>query len=118
MKAVKNETEISNTRKAHVKDAVAMCRFMYWLKKNVGKIPMTEISASDYLESLRREQEGLLDLSFDTICGYADHGAIVHYAATPESDVPLKPEGLLLVDSGDIIWKVRQILREHLHSDR
>lgn len=79
---------------------------------------MTEISASDYLESLRREQEGLLDLSFDTICGYADHGAIVHYAATPESDVPLKPEGLLLVDSGDIIWKVRQILREHLHSDR
>ena len=100
MKAVKNETEISNTRKAHVKDAVAMCRFMYWLKKNVGKIPMTEISASDYLESLRREQEGLLDLSFDTICGYADHGAIVHYAATPESDVPLKPEGLLLVDSG------------------
>lgn len=61
---------------------------------------MTEISASDYLESLRREQEGLLDLSFDTICGYADHGAIVHYAATPESDVPLKPEGLLLVDSG------------------
>lgn len=72
MKAVKNETEISNTRKAHVKDAVAMCRFMYWLKKNVGKIPMTEISASDYLESLRREQEGLLDLSFDTICGYAD----------------------------------------------
>ena len=84
----------------YVKDAVAMCRFMYWLKKNVGKIPMTEISASDYLESLRREQEGLLDLSFDTICGYADHGAIVHYAATPESDVPLKPEGLLLVDSG------------------
>ena len=115
MKAVKNETEISNTRKAHVKDAVAMCRFMYWLKKNVGKIPMTEISASDYLESLRREQEGLLDLSFDTICGYADHGAIVHYAATPESDVPLKPEGLL---PEDIIWKVRQILREHLHSDR
>ena len=54
----------------------------------------------DSLESLRREQEGLLDLSFDTICGYADHGAIVHYAATPESDVPLKPEGLLLVDSG------------------
>ena len=77
-----------------------MCRFMYWLKKNVGKIPMTEISVSDYLEQLRAEQEGFLDLSFDTICGYADHGAIVHYSATPESDVPLKPEGLLLVDSG------------------
>ena len=100
MKAIKNETEVRNTRNAHVKDAVAMCRFMYWLKKNVGKIPMTEISVSDYLEQLRAEQEGFLDRSFDTICGYADHGAIVHYSATPESDVPLKPEGLLLVDSG------------------
>ena len=100
MKAVKNRTEVDNTRKAHVKDAVAMCKFMYWLKTNVGKIPMTEISASDYLASLRAKQEGFLDLSFDTICGYADHGAIVHYAATPESDVALKPEGLLLVDSG------------------
>ena len=77
-----------------------MCRFMYCLKKNVGKIPMTEISVSDYLEQLRAEQEGFLDLSFDTVGGYADHGAIVHYSATPESDVPLKPEGLLLVDSG------------------
>ena len=84
MKAIKNETQIENIRKAHIKDAVAMCRFMYWLKTNVGKIPMTEISASDYLEKLRREQENCLDLSFATICGYADHGAIVHYAATPE----------------------------------
>lgn len=100
MKSVKNKTEVDNTRNAHVKDAVAMCKFMYWLKKNVGKIPMTEISASDYLAGLRAEQEGFLDLSFDTICGYADHGAIVHYAATPESDIELKPEGLLLVDSG------------------
>ena len=100
MKSVKNQTEVDNTRNAHVKDAVAMCKFMYWLKTNVGKIPMTEISASDYLASLRAQQEGFLDLSFDTICGYADHGAIVHYAATPESDVALKPEGLLLVDSG------------------
>lgn len=100
MKAIKNETQIENIRKAHIKDAVAMCRFMYWLKTNVGKIPMTEISASDYLEKLRRKQENCLDLSFATICGYADHGAIVHYAATPESDVSLKPEGLLLVDSG------------------
>ena len=100
LKAVKNQVEVDNTRSAHVKDAVAMCKFMYWLKKNVGKIPMTEISASDYLAELRARQEGFLDLSFDTICGYADHGAIVHYAATPESDVALKPEGLLLVDSG------------------
>ena len=100
MKSQKNEVELENTRNAHIKDAVAMCKFMYWLKTNVGKIPMTEISASDYLEDLRRQQEGCFDLSFDTICGYAAHGAIVHYAATPETDVELKPEGLLLVDSG------------------
>ena len=100
MKSKKNEVELENTRNAHLKDAAAMCKFMYWLKTNVGKIPMTEISASDYLEGLRREQEGCFDLSFDTICGYAAHGAIVHYAATPETDVEIKPEGLLLVDSG------------------
>ena len=100
MKAIKNETQIENLRSAHLKDAVAMCKFMYWLKTNVGKIPMTEISVSDYLAKLRSEQDGFLDLSFGTICGYADHGAIVHYSATPESDKELKPEGLLLVDSG------------------
>lgn len=100
MKAVKNEVQLENLRKAHLKDAVAMCKFMYWLKTNIGKISMTEISASDYLASLRAEQEGFLDLSFATICGYADHGAIVHYSATEESDRQLKPESLLLVDSG------------------
>lgn len=100
MKAIKNDTQLENLRNAHLKDAVAMCKFMYWLKTNVGKIPMTEISVSDYLADLRAQQEGFLDLSFATICGYADHGAIVHYSATPESDKELKPEGLLLVDSG------------------
>ena len=100
LKAIKNPVQMENIRIAHKKDAVAMIKFMYWLKKNVGKIPMTEISVSDYLESLRREQDGCLDLSFDTICGYAEHGAIVHYSATPESDVPLQAKGLLLVDSG------------------
>lgn len=100
MKSQKNEVELNNTRNAHLKDAVAMCKFMYWLKKNVGKIPMTEISASDYLESLRREQEGCFDLSFNTICGYGAHGAIIHYGATEETNVEIKPEGLLLVDSG------------------
>jgi Xaa-Pro aminopeptidase len=100
MRAVKNGTEIENIRKAHEKDAVAMCRFMYWLKKNVGKLPMTELSVSEKLKELRFEQEGLLDESFETICGYAEHGAIVHYSATPETDIPLAPEGLLLVDSG------------------
>lgn len=100
LKAVKNKTEIGHIKDAHVKDAVAMCKFMYWLKKNVGKIPMTEISVADYLADLRGQQEGFLDLSFETIAGYAEHGAIVHYAATEETDVPLKPEGFLLVDSG------------------
>ncbi len=100
MKSQKNETELANTRAAHLKDAVAMCKFMYWLKKNVGKIPMTEISAADYLEDLRRQQEGCFDLSFNTICGYGEHGAIIHYGATEETDVEIKPEGLLLVDSG------------------
>lgn len=100
MKSIKNESEVANVRAAHVKDAVAMCKFMFWLKKNVGKIPMTEISVSDYLEKLRSEQEGYIELSFETICGYGAHGAIVHYAATPDTDMELKPEGLLLVDSG------------------
>lgn len=100
MKAVKNKVEVDNTRNAHVKDAVAMCKFMYWLKNNIGKIPMTEISVSDYLADLRAEQEGFLDLSFGTISGYSEHGAICHYSATTESDKELKPEGLLLVDSG------------------
>lgn len=100
MKAIKNPVQLENIRIAHEKDAVAMIKFMYWLKTNVGKIDMSEISASDYLEKLRSSQEGFLDLSFDTICGYAEHGAIVHYSATEESDFELKPEGLLLVDSG------------------
>ncbi|MBR4026490.1 MAG: aminopeptidase P family N-terminal domain-containing protein, partial [Lachnospiraceae bacterium] len=99
MKAQKNETEIENTKNAHIKDAVAMCKFMYWLKTNVGKIAMTELSVSDYLEQLRKD-EGCVALSFNTICGYAEHGAIVHYSATEESSVEIKPEGLLLVDSG------------------
>ncbi len=100
MKAVKNKTEVDNTRKAHVKDGVAFTKFMYWLKTNIGKIPMTEISASDYLEEKRREQEHFIELSFDTICAYGPNAAMMHYAATPETDTELKPEGFLLVDSG------------------
>ena len=100
MKAVKNDVETANTRLAHRKDAAAVIRFIRWLKTNVGKVPMTEISAADYLAARRAEQEGFLDLSFSTICGYNAHGAIIHYGATPETDVPLAPEGLLLVDSG------------------
>lgn len=100
MKAVKNRTEIDNTIAAHIKDGVAFTKFMYWLKTNIGKIPMTEMSASDYLEERRREQDGFIDLSFDTICAYGANAAMMHYAATPETDTELKAEGFLLVDSG------------------
>ena len=99
MKAMKNEVELENNRKAHIKDAVAMTKFMYWLKTNVGKEKMSEIIASDYLEKLRKAQ-GAIDLSFNTISAYKEHAAMMHYSATPESDVELKPEGMLLVDSG------------------
>lgn len=100
MKAVKNPVEVDNTRFAHVKDGVAVTKFMYWLKTNIGKIPMTEISASDYLEARRREQENFIDLSFTTISAYGANAAMMHYSATPESNTVLKPEGFLLVDSG------------------
>lgn len=99
-KAVKNEIELENLRKSHLKDAVAVTKFMYWLKKNVGKENITEITASDYLENLRKEQEGFIELSFDTISAYQEHAAMMHYSATEDTDVQLKAEGLLLVDSG------------------
>ena len=99
-KAVKNDTEIKNVIDAHIKDGVALTKFIYWLKKNVGKLPLTELSASDKLESFRREQEHFMGLSFTTIAGYASHGAIVHYDPTSETDIPLKNESFLLVDSG------------------
>lgn len=100
MKALKNQVETANTRNAYIKDGVACTKFMYWLKTNIGKMKITEISASDKLEGLRREQEGFIDLSFETIAGYKEHAAMMHYAATPETDYELKPEGMLLVDSG------------------
>ena len=99
MKAMKNEIELENNRKVHIKDAVAMTKFMYWLKTNIGKEKMSEIIASDYLEKLRKAQ-GAIDLSFNTISAYKEHAAMMHYSATPESDVELKKEGMLLVDSG------------------
>ena len=100
LKSIKNETELENTRIAHLKDAVAVTKFMYWLKTNIGKKEITEISASDYLENLRKEQEHFLDVSFDTICAYGANAAIMHYSASEESNAVLKPEGFLLVDSG------------------
>ena len=99
-KAVKNDREIEGFQKAMLYDGVAMVRFLRWLKPAVEAGGQTEISVSDKLEQLRRECPHCLDLSFSTICGYMEHGAIVHYSATPESDMPLKAEGLLLIDSG------------------
>ena len=99
-KAIKNPVEIENTKKAHILDGVAFTRFMKWVKENVGKIPMDEITASDYLEQRRAEQEGFLELSFDTICAYNANAAMMHYSAKPGSAAELKPEGFLLVDSG------------------
>ena len=100
MKSCKNEVELQNLIKAHIKDAVAMTKFMYWLKTNVGKIEMTEVTAQDYLAKLRAEQEGFIDLSFGTISGYGPNAAMMHYSATPDNCAVLKPCGMLLVDSG------------------
>ncbi len=100
MKAVKNATEQENLHMAHIYDGIAVTRFMYWLKKNVGLIPMDEISAADELERLRRENPGLVGLSFPTICAYGANGAIVHYSASPESSARIVRGGMLLVDSG------------------
>lgn len=100
MKAVKNKAEIEGYRSAMLKDGVAMVKFLKWLKPAVEAGGQTEISIDEKLTSLRAEQKLLRDISFDTIAGYAQHGAIVHYEATPETDVVLKPEGLILIDSG------------------
>lgn len=100
MKAVKNEAEIEGYRSAMLKDGVAMVKFLKWLKTAVEAGGQTEISIDEKLTSLRAEQKLFRDISFDTIAGYAQHGAIVHYEATPETDVVLKPEGLILIDSG------------------
>lgn len=99
-KSIKNDIELENLRSAHIKDGVAVTKFMYWLKTNVGKIPMSEISASDYLADLRAQIDTYLDLSFETIAAYKANAAMMHYSATPETDAKLMPEGMLLVDSG------------------
>ena len=99
-KAVKNPVEIENMKKAHIKDGVAMTRFIYWLKKNIGKIPMDEISVEKKLDGLRMETEGNLGLSFDTISAYGANAAMCHYSATEESNTPLQAKRFYLVDSG------------------
>ena len=110
MKTVKNEREIAGFRSAMLKDGIAMVKFLYWLSKQlpapvgegsgVGTVSLTELSISDKLASLRAEQPLYRDISFDTIAGYGEHAAIVHYEPTPETDIPLQPRGLLLLDSG------------------
>ncbi len=99
-KCVKNEKEQENMRRAHIKDGVAMTKFMYWLKQNAGKEAMTEISVAERLKGFRKAQEGFVEESFTTIAGYGPHGAVIHYHATEESNAEVKPEGLFLVDSG------------------
>ena len=103
MKTVKNETEIAGFRSAMLKDGIAMVKFLYWLSGYIGKpeiSQLTEISIDEKLTSLRAEQPLYRDISFDTIAGYGAHAAIVHYEATSETDIPLQPKGLLLLDSG------------------
>lgn len=100
MKAQKNDREIAGFRQAMLRDGVAMVKFLRWLKPAVEAGGQTEISIDCKLTSLRAEQHLFRDISFDTIAGYQAHGAIVHYEATPETDVALKPEGLILIDSG------------------
>lgn len=100
MKSVKNATEIEGFRQAMLRDGIAMTRFLHWLLPAVEAGDQTEMTVDRKLTALRAEQPLFKGLSFDTIAAYAEHGAIVHYEATPETDVPLKPKGLLLLDSG------------------
>ncbi len=100
LKAIKNETEIAGFHKAMKRDGVAMVRFLKWLKETVRTSQETEMSIDQKLYELRAEQDGFQGISFDTIAGYQEHGAIVHYEATPETSSQLKAEGLLLLDSG------------------
>ena len=100
LKSIKNEAEIMHTKEAHIIDGVAVTKLMYWLKNNIGKNEMSELSVSNYLEELRKKGENFLDLSFNTICAYKDNAAMMHYSATEESNAALKPEGMLLIDSG------------------
>lgn len=99
-KAIKNSTEIENFKKCQVRDGVAMVRFLHWIDSNIGKENLTEISVSEKLEEFRKMGENFIEPSFETIAGYKDHGAIVHYSATKDSEYSLEQEGLLLIDSG------------------
>ena len=100
LKAIKNDVELDNLRAAHVKDGLAVTRLMYWLKQNAGKAPMDELSVTDRLLELRREQEHFISTSFDTICAYRENAAMMHYKATEDSSATIEAKDLLLIDSG------------------
>ena len=100
LKAIKNEVEIKNMEVSQVRDGVAMVKFIKWLKENINKINMDEVSVADKLEEIRSKGENFKGLSFDTICGYKEHAAMMHYSATEESKYNLKAERMLLIDSG------------------
>ena len=100
LKALKNKTEITGAKAAHIRDGVAMVKFLHWLERTVPQGGVTEISASQKLEEFRQELDLYQGPSFETIAGYQEHGAIVHYASTPQTDVELKPRGIFLIDSG------------------
>lgn len=99
-KAVKNETEMENERIAHIKDGIAVTKFIHWLKKNVTRTTITELSAAEKLYQFRSEQEHFLGDSFDPIIAYGTHAAIVHYSATEATDIPLEARGMVLADTG------------------
>lgn len=105
MKAVKNPVEVENYRISHIQDGVAVTKFMYWVKKNAGKIPMTEYTAQEYLSQLRYERPNNLGLSFTPISGYKENAAMMHYSANPETAKEITNEGMLLVDSGGHYWE-------------
>lgn len=125
-KSIKNDTEIENIRKAQLKDSIAHAKFMYWLKHNIGKEKITEISASDKLDEFRKEQGGYIRPSFEPISSFGEHGAMVHYSPNPETDLELKEGSLFLTDTGagyyegstDItrtyaLGEVPQIMKDH-----
>ena len=99
-KAIKTQAEQEGMRQAHIKDGVALCKFMKWVKEQVGAVPMTEISCAEKLEGLRKQQDYYLEPSFDPIFGYGSNGAIIHYSATEETNAEVRPEGFLLSDTG------------------
>lgn len=99
-KAIKNQTEINGFRKAHIRDGAAMVKFLCWLEKNVRESEITEVSAAEKAAEFRVKNDLFKGMSFETISSYGAHGAVVHYAANPQTDIPLKPDGIYLIDSG------------------